>query len=106
MQLPKFLSHHRIKKHLTKKRIFWYVIIIIFILAGWWFFFGRNNSANNIQIGVVKKQDIKQTVLATGQVISGTDLSLGFQSSGVVTRINAKEGDKVLIYNNSNRAVI
>src|SRR3989344_808598 len=95
MQLPKFLSHHRIKKHLTKKRIFWYVIIIIFILAGWWFFFGRNNSANNIQIGVVKKQDIKQTVLATGQVISGTDLSLGFQASGMVARVNVKEGDRV-----------
>lgn len=95
MQLPKFLSNHKIKKHLTKKRIFWYVVLIVVVLGGWWFFFGRNNSAANIQTGTVKKQDIKQTVLATGQVISGTDLSLGFQSSGVVTRVNVKEGDTV-----------
>ena len=95
MQLPKILSHHRVKKHLTKKRIIWYSVILLVLVGGWYFFFGRNNTANNIQTGIVKKQDIQQTVLATGQVISGTDLSLAFQANGMVTRVNVKEGDTV-----------
>lgn len=43
----------------------------------------------------VKKQDIKQTVLATGQVVSETDLSLAFKLSGFVSEVNVEEGDKI-----------
>jgi len=95
MELFKFLHHHKVKKHLTKKRIIWYAIIILILFSGWWFFIDRKNSVNNIQTKTVQKQDLQQTVLATGQVVSGTDLSLGFQVSGVVTKVNVKEGDTV-----------
>ena len=58
-------------------------------------FFGKKNGNGSIQTGVVTKQDLLQTVLSTGQVVSQTDLALSFQGSGVVRRVNVKEGDKV-----------
>ena len=79
----------------TKKKIIWTSIIslvVVFILIG--IFKPKDNSAN-IQTETVKKQDIKATVLATGQVVSATDLDLSFKSSGVVDKVNVKEGDKV-----------
>lgn len=78
----------------TKKKIVW--IIIILLVVGFIFSRARGgNSSNNIQTDTVKKQDIKQTVLATGQVVSATDLDLAFKAGGIVQRVNVKEGDKV-----------
>src|SRR6185369_16179855 len=54
----------------------------------------KDNSAN-IQTDVVKKQNLKATVLATGQVVSSVDLNLSFKSSGIVQNLSVKEGDKV-----------
>lgn len=58
-------------------------------------FLNQKNPAANISTDVVKKQDIKRTVLATGQVTSQTDLALSFRATGVLSKINVKEGDKV-----------
>lgn len=66
------------------------VILIILFLV----FRGKNNVAG-MQTGAVTTQNLQETVLSTGQVISGTDLSLAFQSSGVVKRIYVAEGDSV-----------
>lgn len=52
----------------------------------------KNASLANIQTGKVTRQNLNQTVLATGQVVSGTDLDLSFQISGVVKSISAVEG--------------
>ena len=80
---------------ITKKRIIWTIIILLVLGGiGYKIFKGDDNS-KNIQTEKVKTQTIKQTVLATGQVISGTDLSLSFKVSGVAANINVKEGDKV-----------
>jgi RND family efflux transporter MFP subunit len=38
---------------------------------------------------------LKQTVLATGQVVSSTDLNLSFNTSGIVKSIKVKVGDSV-----------
>jgi HlyD family secretion protein len=40
-------------------------------------------------------QDLQKTVLTTGTVVSSTDLDLSFQTTGVVTTLNVKEGDAV-----------
>lgn len=55
----------------------------------------KNSAAANIQTGKVIRQDIKETVLTTGQVVSDVDLNLSFQSSGIVGSIKVKEGDHV-----------
>jgi HlyD family secretion protein len=54
-----------------------------------------DNPADKIQTVKVEKQDIKSTVLATGQVVSETDLNLSFKTSGIVEQVLVKEGEKV-----------
>lgn len=87
MKIPKFLK---------RKRNIWIIAISIIIVAviGSFVFAGTNNSGN-IQTGFVTKQNLQKTVLSTCQVVSGTDLDLSFQGSGVVRRVSVKEGDKV-----------
>ena len=87
MKIPKFLK---------KKRNLWItVILVVVIVAVGYFVFIRKNNSNSIQTGFVTKQNLEETVLSTGQVVSGTDLNLSFQGSGVVKKISVKEGDKV-----------
>lgn len=82
------------KKIFTKKRIIWGIVILAVVFVGYLIFKPKNN-AQNILTDTVKKQDIKATVLATGQVVSSTDLQLSFKNSGTVAKIYVKEGDKV-----------
>ena len=53
------------------------------------------NNTSNILTDTVKKQNIQQTVLATGQVVSSTNLNLSFNTSGVVASVNVTEGSVV-----------
>ncbi len=86
MTIPKFLK---------RKSTIWIVIIlIIIIVAGYFIFFNKSNTGS-IQTGFATKQNLQETVLSTGQVVSGTDLNLSFQGSGVVRSISVKEGDVV-----------
>ncbi|MFA6585701.1 MAG: efflux RND transporter periplasmic adaptor subunit [Candidatus Paceibacterota bacterium] len=78
---------------LTKKIIYG-VILIIVILVAYMIFKPTNNSAN-ITTDTVKLMDLKQTVLATGQVTSNTDLNLSFFSSGIVRSVKVNVGDTV-----------
>ena len=93
MKIPKFLKNLFAGKH--GKRNIWITAILIVIIIVGYFIFGGKNNMNSIQTGLVTKQNLQETVLSTGQVVSETDLSLSFQSSGIVRRISVKEGDKV-----------
>lgn len=84
----------RIWSFFDLKKTIWTVVVLAVLFLGW-FFFIRKPVNKSIQTAKVIVKDIKKTVLTTGQVVSGTDLSLSFQSSGVVRKINVKEGDVV-----------
>ncbi len=75
-----------------KKKIFFSILLLAVIF---FVYRSKQNNISNIQTDIVKKQDIKQTVLATGQVTSQTNLSLSFKASGVVERVFIKVGDQV-----------
>jgi multidrug efflux pump subunit AcrA (membrane-fusion protein) len=92
MQYLTFIE--RVKALFTKKRIIWGLVVIFVIFIGWFFFIRKPNNTK-IQTATIVRKDVKRTVLTTGQVVSSIDLSLSFQSSGVVKRINVKEGDNV-----------
>ncbi len=62
-------------------------IILILILKG--------GKASTSVVEVVKNQTITRTVVASGKVVSSTDLSLGFEVSDVVRSINVSVGDRV-----------
>ena len=86
MKIPKFFKR--------KRNIVIIIILIILIVAGF-MYFGEKNNAKSVQTGFVAKQNLQETVLTTGQVVSGTDLGLSFQASGVVRNVAVKEGDAV-----------
>jgi multidrug efflux pump subunit AcrA (membrane-fusion protein) len=73
-------------KIFTKMRVGVSVVVLFALLVGYGIYTSRNK-APNILTDVVKKKDLKQTVLATGQVTSETDLDLSFKTSGVVDRV-------------------
>lgn len=83
------------KKYFTKKRVIWGIIILVVLFLIGRGIFGHKDLSSKIQTGVAKKQNLKLTVLTTGQVVSGTDLDLSFNSSGVVKKVNINAGDKV-----------
>ena len=85
----------RIPKFLKKKRNILIIVILIIIIAVGYFIFAKKNNAGSIQTGFATKQNLQETVLTTGQVVSGTDLDLSFQGSGVVRKVLVKEGDTV-----------
>lgn len=85
----------KIKTFFTIKKIVWTVIIVLVLFGIWFFAFSKKGVSGNIQTDTVKIQDIKKTVLTTGQVVSSIDLNLSFQGGGVVRQINVREGDVV-----------
>ena len=90
------LAHTTVKifKFLKRKRNIWIIaILIVVVIVGYFIFKPKVNTS--IQTGTAERQNLQQTVLSTGQVVSGTDLTLGFQGSGVVRKISVIEGDKV-----------
>jgi len=86
MKIPKFLK---------RKRNIWIIIILVVVVIIGFLIFGRGKNTSSIQAGLVIKQNLQETVLSTGQVVSATDLALSFQASGIVRQISVKEGDKV-----------
>lgn len=76
-----------------KKKIIWTVIILA--VAGYFIMRRNKVDLSTIQTDTVKIQNLKQTVLATGEVNSEIDLSLSFKASGVVSKVVVKVGSKV-----------
>ncbi|HLP86326.1 MAG TPA: efflux RND transporter periplasmic adaptor subunit [Candidatus Paceibacterota bacterium] len=80
-------------KNIKRKRIWIPLVIVLVVVA--LFVFKPDSNIKNTVTDIAKYTDLKQTVLATGQVISNTDLNLSFNTSGVVKSIKVKVGDKV-----------
>jgi len=82
-----------VSKVLKNKKV-WIPFVIIIIITLFFILKPENNSKNTVT-DIAKYMDLKQTVLATGQVVSSTDLNLSFNTNGVVKSIKVKVGDKV-----------
>jgi HlyD family secretion protein len=81
-------------KNTLKKKKVWIPSAIVLIAVSYFIFRPTNNAANTVT-DIAKYTDLKQTVLATGQVTSKTDLTLSFNSSGVVRKLSVAVGDRV-----------
>jgi HlyD family secretion protein len=84
-----------IRKLFTRKRIIWTIVILLVALGAWRSLSKPKINPANIQTALVSQQNLKQTVLSTGQVVSETNLSLSFQSSGLVEQVAVKIGSQV-----------
>lgn len=76
----------------SKRRKIFYILLLVLVL--FLVLKGSNKDTGSV-VEVVKKQTITRTVIASGKVVSSTDLSLGFEVSDVVRSINVAVGDKV-----------
>jgi len=82
-----------LNKIMAKKRI--WIPLVIVLGIGLFFILKPSNNAKNTVTDIAHYIDLKETVLATGQVVSSTDLNLSFNASGMVKIINVKVGDIV-----------
>ncbi len=81
------------QRNIRRKRT-WGILILVLIAVSY-FIFKTPSSVVNTVTEIAKISDLKQTVLATGQVVSNTDLNLSFNGTGVVKTVKVKVGDKV-----------
>ncbi|NCS99388.1 efflux RND transporter periplasmic adaptor subunit [Candidatus Parcubacteria bacterium] len=75
------------------KRKKWWVIVTVVILIVVLLASGKKKEEylfETVAIG-----DVEETILATGQVVSDTDLTLSFSQSGIVSSIPVKLGQKI-----------
>lgn len=79
----------------TRKRIVYGGIIGAVLLLIIFVVFKANSGNADTMVEDVKFGEIQKTVLATGSVISSTDVDLSFKSSGIVQDVNVKVGDSV-----------
>jgi HlyD family secretion protein len=86
MKFPKFLK---------RKRNIWIIAIVIVLIIIGYFIFSPKNNTGSIQTGFVTEQNLQETVLSTGQVVSGTNLNLSFQEGGIVRQVLAAAGGNV-----------
>lgn len=77
------------KRQSLRRKIFYGVILVLVIL----FIISRHKDERIFE--QVKIQNIQRTVIASGKVVSTTDLSLSFDSSGVVRTVSVGVGDIV-----------
>lgn len=84
----------QIKTWSLRKKIIFSIILVVLIFIIFIVLKPKDNS-KNITTDFAKIVNLKQTVLATGQVTSKTDLNLSFSVSGVVRSLKVKVGDKV-----------
>lgn len=82
-------------KIFTRKRVIWLLIVVVVVGGIAYRVIQKKNAPPDIMTEEVRRQDLKQTVLATGQVTSATDLALSFKVSGVVERLPVRVGDVV-----------
>ncbi len=84
-----------IRGFFTKKKIIWTIIILLIISGGAYYKLKPKNNASNISTATVSEQNLEQTVLTTGQVVSETNLNLSFQTGGVVEQVIVNTGSQV-----------
>lgn len=84
-----------IRGFFTRKKIIWTIIILVIVGGVWYLAAKGKNSSANIQTALVSRQNLKQTVLTTGQVVSAVNLNLSFQGSGIVKQVNVAAGSQV-----------
>lgn len=84
-------------KFFSKKTIWWIVILIILISGGIFSYQFLQNKKPKQEYSTFKviKSNLIQTVSATGTVKPVSDFNLAFKSSGAISKIDVKKGDKV-----------
>jgi HlyD family secretion protein len=85
----------RIKPWLKGWRLVGLIVVVLIVGSIVRGIYNAKHNTSNIMTDTVKRQNLTQTVLATGDVTSSTDLDLGFKNSGTVQNVNVNVGAQV-----------
>ncbi|MFG5127190.1 efflux RND transporter periplasmic adaptor subunit [Campylobacter lari] len=77
------------------KKIIYLSMFLIILIIGVYFFFFANKEEYNYLTYEAKKQDITQSIEAIGEVYAKTQVDVGAQVSGQITKLHVKLGDRV-----------
>lgn len=83
----------RMKNWSIRRKIIYGILFLVVVFVGYKAFGPKDYTADITSV-LVQRGDLKETVLATGQVTSKTDLNLSFSKSGIVKNLKVKVGDK------------
>ena len=78
-----------------KKKYIWITAVIVVVVIIGLIIKKSSSKSTLVSAYTVSKQDIKQTVVATGTVTSQTDLDLAFKNTGTIAQVSATVGEKV-----------
>lgn len=80
---------------LTRRRALILGVVVIVVAGGWWWRAKRNASQKPVKTYTVTRQDVKQVIVASGEITADRQATLRFPSSGKVAYVNVHEGDTV-----------
>jgi HlyD family secretion protein len=85
-----------------RKPLFWILVIVLFAAAGGGYYYYRRTtntaeaaSATPLQTSTVKRGNLVISASGTGSVITMHEVQLGFETGGVLTKLNIVVGDEV-----------
>lgn len=73
----------------------WLVLLIIIIIIGLLYFQSRANQPKKLEFAQAKKEDLEESVSASGTVAGANSANLKFLKGGRLTFVNVKTGDRV-----------
>jgi len=82
-------------KKVFKSKIFWTIITVAIIAGAFYFRLANNKKGVEYVTANVEKGNIVQTVSATGQVKSASEIDLNFKNTGQLAVLNVKVGNQV-----------
>lgn len=81
------------KNKIIKSKKFWIILIVLIAIIV--FIIPKGEKQISYDTNIIERKDILQTVDATGKLESANGVSLRFQASGNLGRLNVKEGDVI-----------
>ena len=79
----------------TRRRALILGIVVIVVVGGWWWRDKRNASQKPVKTYTVTRQDVKQVIVASGEITADRQATLRFPASGKVAYVNVHEGETV-----------
>lgn len=84
----------RLKSILVRR---WYIVVLLIIVVGYLVYQNQNTQVKTAEVKkyTVRRDTLKDTISLSGQINADQDVTLHFQSSGMLSWVGVKEGDMV-----------
>lgn len=89
------MKKHTLQRLLNKS--FWVIPLLLVVIAGYYYYQSKQNNKNQLQYvtAQVKRGDIAINVLATGQIQAYSQVNVGAQATGQISKLYVALGDEV-----------